>query len=136
MLPPTKLMLFFALFLEDLDLYFLPVLHQTDCCPGCTNVQTVSPLHLNPYGINVKGILSSDYSFNLLNNVLLPSFSAAAETPPSLMTQPLTRTNVPFPLSLSPFPCIVLTGVRFSIQPDPVKEDRVYLSETGVLFMC
>lgn len=55
--------------------------------PRCTNVQTVSSLLLNPYGIKVKGILSS----NLLNNVLLPSFSAAAPIPPSSMIQPPNR---------------------------------------------
>lgn len=84
---------------------FLQFLNQTDCFPSCTNVQTVSsPLHLNPYGIKVKGFLSSDYSSNLLNNVLLPSFSAAAEIPPSSMIQPPNRTTVlppPFSFSLS-----------------------------------
>lgn len=65
------------------------------------NLHTVSsPLHLNPYGIKVEGILASDYSSNLLNNVLLPSFSAAAQIPPSLMIQPLHRTAVPVSLSL------------------------------------
>lgn len=93
-------------FLAMATLFLLPFLSQTDCCPGCINVQTVSsPLHLNPYGIKVKGILSSDYSSNLLNNVLLPSFSAAAEIPPSLMIQPPSRTTVftlPPSISLSP----------------------------------
>lgn len=104
---------------------FLPFLHQTDCCPGCTNVQTVSSLHLNPYRIKVKGILSSDYSSNLLNNVLRPSFSAAAEFPPSLMIQPPTRTTLPFPLSLSPSAVLSFFGVCFCINPQPFqKTDR------------
>lgn len=37
-------------------------------------------------GLKLKGFSPSDYSSNLLNNVLLPSFSAAAEIP-SFMTQ-------------------------------------------------
>ena len=98
-------LVWFCLFLPfsgDGYFFFFGIFEPTDCCPGCTNVQTVSsPLHLNPYGIKVKGILSSDYSSNLLNNVLLPSFSAAAEIPPSLMIQPPSCTTVLTPLHLS-----------------------------------
>lgn len=111
--------------LEDLDsgYFFLPFLNHTDCCLGCTNVQTVSsPLHLNPYRIKVKRILSSDYSSNLLNNVLLPSFSAAAEIPPSLMIQPPNRAFSPLSFSLS---CIIPFGLGtacFWISPHPFKK--------------
>ena len=130
----------FCLFLAMATFFFFGIFEPTDCCPGCTNVQTVSsPLHLNPYGIKVKGILSSDYSSNLLNNVLLPSFSAAAEIPPSLMIQPPSCTTVLTPLHLSlslslslclsipAFSCIILFGpwaACFCINPHPSEKEK------------
>ena len=134
-------LVWFCLFLPfsgDGYFFFFGIFEPTDCCPGCTNVQTVSsPLHLNPYGIKVKGILSSDYSSNLLNNVLLPSFSAAAEIPPSLMIQPPSCTTVLTPLHLSlslplclsipAFSCIILFGpwaACFCINPHPSEKEK------------
>lgn len=99
-----------------------------------------SVLHLNPYGIKVKGILSPDYSFNLLNNVLLPSSLAAAAAAAEIFSELSVIFLASPPSPLSAF-IIVLSGRRRKTWPicflaSPTPCLRMYV-ESGVgAYMC